>query len=147
MPFITLPISSGGALVDVHIGVSRLREEVLHASGLPVPAKVPCRALIDTGASGSCIDSSIVKSLGLVPTGTATMLTPTTGAGGTDLNQYDVSISTLYPHLYTNIRFGNVAVIEADIACQGIFAIIGRDLLGNALLVYDGQSGNFTLAF
>jgi hypothetical protein len=38
-------------------------------------------------------------------------------------------------------------VVEANLAHQGFEALIGRDVLAQGLLVYDGKAGNLSLAF
>ncbi len=73
------------------------------------------------------------------------MLTPSTGEQPHQANLYDVSLVLLHPNL--SLSLNNVAVAESQLAVQGIQALIGRDVLGSCLLVYDGQSGFFTLAF
>jgi hypothetical protein len=40
-----------------------------------------------------------------------------------------------------------VPVIAADLAIQGIHALIGRDVLQDCILIYNGTVGEFTLAF
>ena len=50
-------------------------------------------------------------------------------------------------HPALSLSISNVAVAEAQLSIQGIQALIGRDVLKNCLLVYDGQNGTFTLAF
>ncbi len=45
------------------------------------------------------------------------------------------------------MRLGTVAVIESELEVQGFQVLVGRDVLENCLLVYDGQTGIFTLAF
>jgi len=40
-----------------------------------------------------------------------------------------------------------VPVIATELTSQGISALIGRDVLASCLLIYDGISGTFTLAF
>jgi hypothetical protein len=147
MPHLTLPVSPGGLLIDIHVGVSRSREEALNESSQSIPPKVAARALIDTGADCSCMDMEIIKRLGLTPSGSTTILTPSTGANPVCVNQYDVSIHISFPHASMSYGWANVGLIEADLASQGIQALIGRDILGNGLLIYDGQSGTFTLSF
>jgi hypothetical protein len=110
-----------------------------------VPAPVPVRALIDTGASCTCVDPDALGMLQLSPTGTAPMATPSTGDGIHQANVFDVGLRLLHPK--ATLTMPNVAVVESRLANQGIQALIGRDVLANCLLVYDGQAGLFSLAF
>jgi hypothetical protein len=145
MPHLTLQIAAGGPLIDVLVGVSIPRQRALHAAGLPVPPAVQIRALIDTGASCTCIDPSVPLRLGLAPTGIAPMHTPSTGNQPHMANQYDVSLVLLHPKL--NLTHQTVPVAESQLALQGIQGLLGRDILRNCLFIYDGQNGSFTLAF
>src|SRR4051812_34618852 len=92
MPHVTIQFSTGRPLLDLFVGVSRPREEALKKAQQPVPARVPIRGLIDTGASTTCIHSSVLKALGLTPKGTTQMHTGTTGAAAHVCNEYDVSL-------------------------------------------------------
>lgn len=111
----------------------------------PIPQSLRLRGLVDTGASCTCLDTSIIAALQLAPTGSASILSPTTGAQPHQCSQYDVSIILLHPDLSFNLSA--VPVISADLKMQGIMALIGRDVLENCLLVYDGKQKVFTLAF
>lgn len=148
MPHLTLQLSQHGALLDVHVGVSQARRNALVAANQPVPNVVPTRMLIDTGASCTCIDLTVLNQLGLSPTGTAQVLTPSTGTAPHSANQYDVSILIAFGNplrlLYSN---HTIAVVEADLSAQGIQGLIGRDILAGSLLVYDGETGYFTISF
>ena len=145
MPHLTLQVSPGGPLVDVAVGVSRPREAALRAIGQAIPAPIQIRALLDTGASCTCMDPIILRNLGLTPTGVGAVYTPSTGLQPHQANQYDVSLTLLHPAL--NFSFFSIPVLESQLAIQGIQALIGRDLLRSCLFVYDGQAGIFTLAF
>ena len=73
------------------------------------------------------------------------IMTPSTGAAHHVCNQYDVSLSLLHPNL--SLTLNTVPVLESNLAAQGIQALIGRDILARCLFIYDGQFGNFSLAF
>ena len=51
MPHLTIQCSHQGPLIDVVVGASRPRLLALGAQGRELPAPVPMRGLIDTGAS------------------------------------------------------------------------------------------------
>jgi hypothetical protein len=146
MPHISLTISPGGPLLDLAIGVSVPRAEALTKAGQPVPPPIKIRGLIDTGASCTGIDPTILTQLGVVSTGPVPVHTPSTKSGAPHIaKQYDVSIILIHPKL--NWRFHTLPVIEAPLIHQGIHALIGRDILANCLFTYDGQGNAFCLAF
>ncbi len=146
MPHLTLSITPKGPLVSFLCGVSKPRADTLRKARLPVPAPVSVSGLVDTGASISGIDPTILKSLGVVSTGTIPLHTPSTTLGCPHVaNQFDVSIVFVHP-LITR-TWHAVPVIESELAHQGIQALIGRDILNFCLMTYDGQAGTFTLGF
>lgn len=145
MPHLTLPIGNGGPIVELVVGASASRTKALQTAGKPVPAQIKIRALVDTGASCTCLDLSCIQKLGLTPTGIAQVHTPTTDEQPESKKQYDVSLLVVLPGL--SRRFAEQPVIEANLTFQGIQALIGRDMLKSCLLVYDGQEETFALAF
>src|SRR5579864_5782173 len=98
--------------------------------GQPVPANIQVQALIDTGASGSCVDPSILAQLTLTPTGSTTVNTPTTGADAVTVDQYDVGITIPSTPGHAPLFHHTVPVIAANLLVpQGFHVIIGRDIL------------------
>jgi hypothetical protein len=146
MPHLSLPISTGGPILEFYVGVSLPRSNALKAAGMDVPQPVLVRGLIDTGASCTSVDPTVLKSLKLSPTGTIHVHTPSTVSGKPHLaSQYDISVLLHHPKL--TWHYHAIAVIESDLAHQGIQALIGRDILLNCLFAYDGQAQTFCLAF
>ena len=146
MPLLTLPLGVDGAIVPVLFHFSGPRLQLLRAANQPFPMAFTGRGLIDTGASGSAIDSSVVQSLGLLPTGTINILTPSTGSVPHVCNQYDVSLTLLMapqPHVVSMI----IPVLECQLLSQGIHALIGRDVLSSGMFVYNGKANTISLAF
>lgn len=92
MPHFTIQISPNGALLNALIGVSQERENALKTANQDVPIFMPVRALIDTGASATCVDPSVLQNLRLTPTGNTTVNTPSTGNQPVSVDQYDVSL-------------------------------------------------------
>lgn len=129
-----------GPIVSIEIGHPRSMVAIYERTGQAIPPQVPCQALIDTGASYTCIDLGIATRLNLIQTG---MVQGGTAAG---INPHPIYAAAL--------RFKGLGLQEEDpiqllgvqIAGQGIQALIGRDLLSRMLLIYDGPKGRFTLA-
>jgi hypothetical protein len=96
--------------------------------------------LVDTGASGSAIDSSVIHELGLLPTGAISIATPS--HQNHEVLTYDIDL------IIEQNRFTiqDIQVFATGLNNQGIQGLIGRDVLQHMLLVYNGYSGDFTLA-
>ena len=145
MPILTLQFAAGGPVIDVRIGVSIPREQAMVKAGLPVPPLVAARALIDTGASCTCVDPSIITALQLTPKGNVAIYTPSTGNAPHTCTQYDVRVVLVHPTM--SFALGALPVIESRLDHQGIQALIGRDILSQCLFVYEGKSAVFSIAF
>jgi Aspartyl protease len=133
-----------GPVVVAIVGVSAPRMDALTKANQPVPTAQQVRALIDTGAGGTAVDSSIIQALQLVATGTVPIRTPSTGAQPHQCNQYDVGIALPMRH---GLHMMNlvIPVIEANLAAQGIHVLLGRDVLANCVLTYNGLEDYFVI--
>ena len=145
MPHLTLPVGVGGPVIDLLIGVSEPRALALRAAGKTVPANVNARLLVDTGASCTCIDPSVLAPLQLTPTGTTTIHTPSTQGTGHSVNQFDVSIIMVQSLVWRSWKAW--PVIESNLSGQGIHGLLGRDILAHCLMTYDGAAKTFCLGF
>ena len=145
MPHLTLNLSPEGPVISLLAGVSTPRLQALQQAGLPVPSSVVLRCLIDTGASGTCLDAGAITPLGLTPTGTTLVSTPSTGAIPHQCDTYDVGIMLYHPDHSRLI--GTLPVVATDFSAQPIDGLLGRDILSTCLLVYDGAAGTFSIAF
>ena len=143
MPHLTLEIGADGPMVDCLVGVSRARARILQAQRQPVPPPATIRGLIDTGATRTCIESQVLKSLNLMAVDQVSIFTSSTGDTPHVCGLFEASLTFLHPK--SEFRIASLPVIEAHLS--GIQALIGRDVLEQCLLVYDGQSGHFSLAF
>lgn len=129
-----------GPIFRIKIGLSQVAMDVLSAGGGSIKAPVEANALIDTGASGSCINPEIVSALGLVSRGIAQIATPSTKAH--PCNVFDVAL-----HLPNGVLIPTVQVIETPLEGQSIQCLIGRDVLSMGVLIYIGYTNTFTLSF
>lgn len=147
MPNLTIQLSPSGPLVEVSVGVSVPRRDALTKAGQAVPANVPARLLIDTGAGSTCLDPSVISALGLSPTGTIPIHTPSTCGVPHVCNQYDVLLIIIHPRLHKT--WGAIPIIESQnlLATQGIHGLLGRDILAECHFIYNGEARFYTLCF
>ncbi|MCK4248921.1 MAG: retropepsin-like domain-containing protein [Candidatus Omnitrophica bacterium] len=130
-----------GPRVPVEVHIPKQLAEAFAKEEKPIPGCLSGYALIDTGASMMCIDRKIIESLGVQPVNEALVGT----VGGTR-KQY------VYP---VNLRFPNTDLPELNVLCLGgdftgqneTIALIGRDILQNFLLVYNGPEALVTLSY
>lgn len=150
MPHFTLGLEPSGAgpLLTAVIGVSEPRGGALVAASQPVPSPMPIRGLVDTGASNTCIDPSVLSALGLSPSGQTLCHSPTTGATPQTKHLYDVSLQINAGMNEPFLHFTTLPVMSSDLLqAQGIHVLIGRDVLAMCLLIYNGTVGQFTLGY
>jgi len=149
VPHFTLQISPQGAILNALIGLSEARQGALKAAGQAIPNLVPIRALVDTGASATCVDPSVLQALNLSPTGNTMVVTPSTGGKPAAVDQYDVGL--IVPPADRNqvpLIMTTLPVICAELlVSQGFHALIGRDVLRQCVFSYNGSIGLFTLAY
>jgi hypothetical protein len=140
-------IESGGAIIDVLVGVSTQRRRLLKKNNRPIPDSVHVRALIDTGANVSGFAPRVFRELGTPPVAKQPVITPSTLPGSPHLcDVYDVSLSVVANA--RPISFGDSKVVAADcwLPGEGIEALIGRDILNQCFFQYFGLDRTFTLA-
>ena len=97
-------------------------------------------ALLDTGASESCIDEALAQSIGL-PIVDRQMVSGV--GGGTEVNIYLGHI--VFPSLQY-MQWGRFAGAKLADGNQIHRALIGRTMLRTCLMVYDGRVGRVMLA-
>lgn len=142
MPLVNGVIEPSGPTIEIFIAVSGPRLAALQAAQISPPTPILVRGLIDTGASCSGVDPSVISGLGLSPTGTTHVYTPSTGQIPRVCRQYDVS---LWLPSVAKIKH-TLPVVETHIGHRGIEALIGRDVLSDCLFIYNGATGTFVLA-
>lgn len=107
---------------------------------VPVPGIKALHALVDTGATESCIDNLLAATLKLPVVDRR----PVAGIGGSHMaNMYlaQVHVPTLNFTIY-----GAFAGVDLAAGGQAHSALIGRTFLRHFTMVYEGQTGTVTLS-
>ncbi len=104
--------------------------------------------LIDTGATSSAVSKRIVKDLGLVVVGAGKIRTPGSDTAAVTLKyRVGVGIETLAGHSKQKNVTIEDAVVYGNLNLGDIECLLGRDILRDAILVYNGPTQSFTLSF
>jgi hypothetical protein len=146
------PIDPAGVTVSVFIGLSAPDAANLRRAGRPIPPAVRVQALVDTGADTTCLDPNALVTLtavGVTPLRIGLVNVPTLG-GLRPMVEYTVSL-TIPPPGGMPSRGGltlcNLPVVEQPLGQIGYEALLGRDVLAHCVLIYDGPSRAYTLAY
>jgi predicted aspartyl protease len=95
-------------------------------------------ALIDTGASSTCVDDETAKTMGLPVIDVVKMASASHDA--TDQCVYPIQIVLSG----VPINIAALRAIGAALKAQGLLLLIGRDVLQHTTLVYNGLAGEIT---
>lgn len=144
-------ITPQGALVNLEIGFKSTTVKQLRQSGQTIPQPVRCTALIDPGADLTCLDPTVLaplRSAGLTHQKFIVLNAPSLGGLGYVI-EYVISLRIVHPDLNPQLDFlaGNHPIAEKDLKVLGYEALIGRDILSKCMLILDGPSNRFTLAY
>lgn len=138
-------LAQDGAFLEAEIHIPKALQDLLQSQNVTIPAPVRGFALIDTGATRTCADQNALSNLGINPIGLVSMGT----AGG--LTQCPLYPARLwFPSLSMDAKFTALVGVNLQgqqIAGQQLTVLIGRDILLQALFIYNGRGGFFTLAF
>jgi hypothetical protein len=99
MRTLTASIGPEGAVLDVQVGLAAADLQLLHTAGRPVPTPAVARALVDTGAEVSCVDSQLLDALravGVAPQRFVFANFPAAG-GLTLAPEYAVGLTIMHP--------------------------------------------------
>lgn len=132
---------NGGPTIPVTVSLVREHVDQLAKEGKPVPNAVTGLALIDTGATLCMVDVSILEELGVPPSGIENIIGATRqGKQPT----YPASLSfpgtPIPPIAFTNF-------IGSNLKDAGIIALLGRNILRDFVMVYNGPGGFVSLSF
>ena len=129
-----------GPWLAVEVSVpSALAEQIIGQQEQP-PAPIPGRALMDTGASRTCIDEQVCQGLGISTTDTVLLQT---AGGEASCSCYPVRLE------FPGTEYGpfEIDAVGVDLAEAGCILLLGRDLLSSAKLVYNGLMGRVELMY
>ncbi|MBI5397599.1 MAG: aspartyl protease family protein [Verrucomicrobia bacterium] len=138
-------LAVAGLLLGIEVTVPESVANALTLSAKPLPKPTVGTALVDTGATSCCIEETVVQSLGLQPVGQVNVSSP----NGPKLQNVYVARMTFpgSPIPTLELRLIGVQMQPPGGAATGPISLIGRDILRQCVLVYNGPMGSYTMAF
>lgn len=126
-----------GPVLEASLTASDAQQQALIEQGKQVKS-ITGRAMFDTGASVSCFDISAAQEIGLAIISIGRMASAS--HAGIQVPVYTGKL--VLPKLNINIQ----PAMGANIASQGIIALIGRDVMRHGAFYYSGIDGSFSFA-
>ncbi len=169
MPILSLPLNSKSKspiLPHVFIGDAKEIPPPNLGNSKPVSISIKgalFKALLDTGASGTCISKKVVDKLGLSPIGKTTInsashaghvvscytvvvrithqqvIKEKVSSDGKIVSQDIVNSSISRPHI--------IEVVDFEAVGQEVDALIGMDIISTGLIVLSGPDKRLTISF
>jgi len=141
MPILNAPLnnSNNGPIIEVTLLPPQPVVQYLESRNQKVPSK-KVKALIDTGASCSCITKVIARTLKLEQRDMQLVRTP---SGKSKRPLYDIGV--ILP--VSSPETIEVQAIGAIIKNPNYQVLIGRDVLNYCTLFYNGKGNAFTLHY
>ena len=127
-------------MVQVTVSVGQQIATQILQKGGTLPPPVSGLALIDTGASSTCVDETAAQQLQLPVIDVVKVASASHAAA--DQNVYPIQIEVVG----LPITVSAPRAIGAPLEPQGIIVLIGRDVLQHCVLVYNGPTGSFCLS-
>lgn len=134
-----------GAILPVEVDIPKALFDLLTAKKQSTPSAIPGVALIDTGATKSCVDHLVLSGLGIKPIG---LVKIGTAKGATQCQIFPARLR--FPSLRLVVDFSSMAGVNLrGQVIQGtpLIALVGRDVLARCLFIYSGPNGYYTLSF
>lgn len=126
-----------GPALDVDVGYD---PEFGPGGARPQLAGRRIRALIDTGAKNSCIDSSLALALGLP------VVNQRQGAGVGGVATFNTHLGQIHIPGLKYTFHGEFMGVHLTVGDQAARVLIGRDVLRHFRLTYDGPKGAVSLS-
>ena len=142
MPSFTTTVSNlraSGPQVEIFVAPSFDLQKYLKENNQNIPEPIRVIGLIDTGSTSSLVKPETIRTLGINPIGEKRINTPSC----TDFkcNQYQATI--MFPN---RIAIQISSLLEAPLTGQNIQCLIGRDILSQAVFIYNGYANLITFS-
>ena len=141
---VTLPPGKGlqqlGPRVQVTLSPLASQAKFFTQNGATLPSPVVGLGLIDTGASSTCFDQDTAAKAALAIVDSGPMTSATHANEIVPIFAGRMTIQGLPVSIDATRAYG------ANLAPQGLVALIGRDILASCVLIYNGSDDSFSLS-
>jgi predicted aspartyl protease len=127
-------------VVQVSVSVEQSIAQQLLARGMSLPTPEGGWALIDTGATSTCIDDAAAARLNLPAIDVVTVASASHASTQQNVHPIQIEVIGL------PITISAPRAIAAPLVAQGLVVLIGRDVLQHCPLFYNGPAGGFSLS-
>jgi len=134
-----------GPILSVEISIPSALASALTKENKPTPNPTTGWALIDTGATRSCVDDDVIRKLGVNPIGAGDIHN---SGGKQSVNFFPAHFrfpGVPLPEIEFTSAIG-VNISAQKVNNQPIIALLGRDILRSCVFIYNGTLGMYTLS-
>jgi predicted aspartyl protease len=135
-----IALANRGPVVQASIAVADQVAKSIVAEGGTLPDPQTGWALIDTGASSTCVDDEVAQALGLPAVDVVRIASASHSASEQNVYPIRLEIAGL------PVSLNAPRAIGAPLKAQGLVALIGRDVLAACTLFYNGPNGQLTIS-
>ena len=126
-----------GPVIEGTLAMSDAQQHALAGTGKPIATRTGL-VMFDTGASHTCFDLDAANEIGLVIVGRGSMTSASHENQPTPLYAGKLAIPS--------VNFNVEQAMGANLAPQGLIALIGRDVMRHGTLFYNGMDGTVSFA-
>lgn len=139
-----LPFDGLGPVLNLAIGVSEVRTEVLRKEGKAIPSSLILRGLVDTGADGIALDIEHLQALGIPNRGFEPVHTMD---GKKYCQRFDVSLTLHMEGDKELFLEAEPCLAFRNLKHRGFDLLIGRQVLDRFVFILDGPRKMFELKY
>jgi hypothetical protein len=147
MAHLTFAVTKAGLAVPVWVGHNKLAMQAVLAAGMPIPAPVGARGLLDTASDLTAVAPWILQQLALPVASTSSTHT---ADGPVKVKLFRVSVGITDPAQPPGsawLTAADLLVTELTAVLPDADVLIGLDVLLTCKLFLDGPGRQFTLEF
>ncbi|MBW8011202.1 MAG: hypothetical protein FVQ83_08180 [Chloroflexi bacterium] len=129
-----------GPTFTVSVNINNTLSKIFSDGGIPQPSPIQLNALIDTGSGLTIIQAGKIDEFGLKPIG----YQPVIGVNDTKPVKHPVF---RVGFTFVGVEYFDISAIVQPLNLNGIECLIGRDILANTELNYDGKTGIYSISY